>query len=133
MDPADFSGELIGVTIAMLMLAWLLWTVGRTRMERLFATRGRGSTGRVLAVGSYGDGLGYTSCWVEVEYNYDGVLFRAKASVSYREHKRYQVGQRVGLTYVANRPKIIKLNPPEWPLPRTSRPDPATSRPGSTQ
>jgi hypothetical protein len=40
--------------------------------------------------------------------------------LSRRDQQRYRVGQRVGLTYAPSRPKFVRLDPPEWQLPRAS-------------
>ena len=91
----------------------------RRRDEQLART-GRGAIGRVLNVGTSDDGLGSTSSWVKVRYSCDGELVTATVQVSQRDQQRYRVGQRVGLTYLPSRPKVVRLDPPDWQLPRAS-------------
>lgn len=71
-------------------------------------------------MGSSSDGLGSTSFWIKVEYDYDGDAVSATVPLSHRDQQRYRVGQRVGLTYAPGRPKFVRLDPPEWRLPWAS-------------
>ena len=98
----------------------LLGRASARRRAELLATTGRGAMGRVLAMGSSSDGLGSTSFWVKVEYDYDGETVTATVPLSHRDQQRYRVGQRVGLTYAPSQPKSVRLDPPEWQLPRAS-------------
>jgi hypothetical protein len=111
----------LGIPALVLVVCVLLAGAVQKRQRELLTTTGRGAIGRVLRIGSDSDGLGSTSHWVRVEYNYDGELVAARVPVSEREQRRYRVGQRVGLTYAPSRPKIVRLDPPEWPLPQYSR------------
>jgi hypothetical protein len=111
---------IIGLPLAVLAVSVLLASAVSGRRNRLIATTGRGAIGRVLTVGSDNDGLGSISYWVKVQYDYDGEPVTATVPVSQREQQRYRDGQRVGLTYAPSRPKVVRLDPPEWQLPRAS-------------
>jgi hypothetical protein len=108
-----FVGSLTVMGVAALMAS-----VFRRRQDRLLATTGRGAIGRVLDVGRDTSDPDIPSYWVRVQYNCDGEPFTAKVKVSQREQGRYRAGQRVGLTYAPSRPQIVRLDPPEWPLPQ---------------
>jgi hypothetical protein len=92
----------------------------RRRRDNLITTTGRGAIGRVLAVGRDDDDLGGSSYWVKVQYDCDGEPVTVKAGISHRDQQRYQAGQRVGLTYAPSRSQLVRLDPPEWPVPRGS-------------
>jgi hypothetical protein len=128
MSMGSFYFWIIAAPVVLVAGSVLLASVFRRRRDELLATTGRGAIGRVLAVGSDGDGLGSTSYWVRVEYSYDGELVNALVRTSQREQQRYQVGKRVGLTYAPSRPGVVRLDPPEWPLPRASGPGRTTDR-----
>jgi Protein of unknown function (DUF3592) len=109
---------MVGVPAAVVVVAILAGSAQRNRQERLLATTGRGAVGRVLTSGFDDDGLGARSYWVKVEFDYDGETVNAKVGLSYRDRQRYQPGQRVGLTYAPSRHQVVRLDPPEWSLPR---------------
>ncbi len=94
--------------------------VSQRRRSELLTTTGRGAIGHVLAVGSSSDGLSSPSFWVKIEYRYGGDIVTTTVQLSQRDKQRYRVGQRVGLTYLPSHPKFVRLDPPEWQLPRAS-------------
>ncbi len=98
----------------------LMASTSRRRRDKLLATTGRGAIGRVMAVGSDDDGMGLKMYWIRVQYSYDGEPVTAKVMVSYRDQQRYRAGQRVGLTYAPSRSQAVRLDPPEWALPKQS-------------
>lgn len=95
----------------------------RKRQDRLIATTGRHAIGHVLAVGCDDDGLGSSTYWVRVQYDYDGEPVTAKVGVRHRDRQRYRVGERAGLTYAPSRPQAFRLDSPEQAVP-CSRPRP---------
>jgi hypothetical protein len=105
---------MIGAPVVVVAASVLTASAFRQRRDRLLDETGRHAFGRVLATGRDDDGLGSISFWIKVEYAYDGELVRAKVIVSQREQQRYQVGQRVGLTYAPSRSQVVRLDPPEW-------------------
>jgi hypothetical protein len=105
---------------AVLLLAVLAQPGLRHRRDTLLATTGRGAIGRVLALGSDDDGMGIRMCWVRVQYDHDGEPVIAKVMVSDRQQQGYRTGQRVGLTYAPSRSQLVRLDPPEWPVPKGS-------------
>jgi hypothetical protein len=64
--------------------------------------------------------LGGSSYWVKVQYGYDGDTVTVKAGISHRDRQRYRAGQRVGLTFAPSRPRIVRLHPPDWAVPKGS-------------
>jgi hypothetical protein len=44
----------------------------------------------------------------------------AKVMVSDRQQRGYRTGQRVGLTCAPSRSQLVRLDPPDWPVPRGS-------------
>lgn len=103
-----------GIPAAVVAVAALTTSAVRRRREQLIATTGRHTTGRVQALGCDADGLGGSSYWVSVRYEYDGEPVTARVVVGRRDQQRYQVGQRVGLTYAPSRHQIVNLDPAEW-------------------
>ena len=70
---------------------------------------GRRAVGHVVESGSdYVDMSGNTY-WVKVQYDCDGELVTARVTVSQRDWRQSQAGQRVGLTYVPGRPQLVDL------------------------
>lgn len=123
MSPGTLYFWIIGLPVAIVVVVILLAAHSQHRRNELLATTGQGAAGRVLELGHDDDDLGGISrYWVKVQYDYDGEAVTAKVPVNHRDQHRYQAGQRVGLTYAPSRPKLVRLDPPEWPLPPTSRP-----------
>jgi hypothetical protein len=108
------------VPLALLFVAALMQPALSRRRNTLIATTGRGAIGHVLAVGRDDDALGGSSHWVQVQYDYDGQPVTVKVQISWRDKARYRVGQRVGLTYAPSRSQIVRLDPPEWAVPKSS-------------
>jgi hypothetical protein len=104
------------VLCVVLLTAWAT----RHRRQKLLTTTGRGAIGRVLAVGSDDDGTGTRTHWVRVEYDNGSEAVTAKVTVSDRDRQRYRAGQRVGLTYASSRSQVVRLDPPEWAVPKNS-------------
>jgi hypothetical protein len=111
---ASFYLWIIGAPIVVIAVSALTSSAFRRRRDRLIQTTGRRAIGRVLDVGHDSDGLGSTTFWVRVQYNCDGEPATAKVVVSYRDRQQYRAGQRVGLTYAPSRPRVVRLDPPEW-------------------
>jgi hypothetical protein len=110
------------ILIPVVLLAAFVFTLPalRRRRDNLITTTGRGAIGRVVAVGRDDDDLGGSSYWVQVQYDYDGEPVTVKVGISHRDQQRYQVGQRVGLTFAPGRPQVVRLDPPDWAGPKGS-------------
>jgi len=81
-------------------------------------SRFQGAIGHVLAVGHDDDDQGGRSYWVKVQYDYDGEPVTVRVGISHRDQQQYQAGQRVGLTFAPSRPRIVRLDPPDWAVPK---------------
>jgi hypothetical protein len=102
----------VGVPIAVLCVAALVPLQSRRRQLSLIASTGQRATGRILAAGRDADGVGDTTYWVRVQYDYDGPV-TVNVPVSRPHQQRYRVGQRVGMTYAPGRSQLVRLDPPE--------------------
>jgi hypothetical protein len=116
---------IVVIPAALVGVCVLASSAARQRRETLLMTTGRHTVGRVLELGRSDDGLGLVNYWIRVEYDYDGQTATARVGASQREQQRYQVGQRVGLTFATSRPTVVRLDPPDWPVPRPRMSKPA--------
>jgi len=115
MSTGDFGLWMVGTVGGAIGVAVLIASVIAYRRDRLIAKTGQRATGRVLSVGCDTDGLGGGTYWVKVQYDddYTGESPTARVVVSRGDQQRYQVGRRLGLTYAASHPQVVKLDPPE--------------------
>src|SRR5215467_812096 len=94
----------LGTIFGAVAVAVLVASAFRRQRDRLLATTGQRAVGRVLAAGCDSDGLGDSTYWVKVQYDYSGEPVTVRVVVSRLDQQGYPVGKRVGLVYAGSRP-----------------------------
>jgi hypothetical protein len=119
-NSATFYLVIFGIPAAVVLFCVVTTSQARSRREMLLDGTGRHTYGRVADLGHSSDDLGSDTYWVKVEFDYDGELVTATVVLSKRDQQRYRVFQQVGLTFAPSKPKIVRLDPPDWRVPRVA-------------